>query len=791
MFIEDDELRSLYQAASDDHLNTIESGLLYLEKSPQDKTQLTSLQRALHSLKGDSRMLGVEDAETLVHQMEELLSAVEHGQQPFSADLCERLYKGLDAVRRIAREATTGDAANISIFHVMAQLMGAIDAADAAKPADRTSNEATSNGTVVKSAPLAVAPELDADHPNVLGLYPEGPQTLSRSSELPELPLSAFPESPAAIVEHHPSGEPSEVQTGTDTIRVKAQALDGLMTQADELTMAKLRIAQRVDDVAELLNFWEEWHRETSQWRPQLGQGNPDVLQQFYDLNQQRIQQLGTLLTQVHAQTAEDTARLSGVANELESGLRGLRLMPLSSIFSLFPRMVRDIAKQQQKDIHFEIEGGDILADKKVLEEIKDPLTHLLRNAIDHGIETVSERREKGKAATACLRLRGYSIGDRIGIEVVDDGRGLDLEAIYRTALRKGLHTEVEMAAMSPAQIQGLIFAAGFSTRSRVTELSGRGVGLDVVRDNIERLKGSVEVESTPNQGCNFRLVVSSNLATTHALITSVNQTPYAIPLETVATMLLVNRQDLFHLEGQPTLNWQGQPLLVAWLADLLELPVSIPNGPGAASANSALPCVILKVGKTHLGIIVDALLEQQTLVLKPQSKLLQRVRNLTGAALLGSGEICMVLNPQDLLKSVLKSSGGSTSAEQLAEVKTQSKVLLVEDSIPIRTQVKRILEAAGYDVTAAVDGLDGFSKLRSGVFAAVVSDVEMPNLTGLELTRRIRQYPEYEELPIILVTTLAKDEDKRRGADAGANAYLTKGDFDQSLLLATLRRFI
>ncbi len=768
MFIEDEELRSLYQAASEDHLNTIESGLLRLEKNPQDKTQLATLLRATHSLKGDSRMLGVQDAEALVHQMEDLLSAVDQGEQAFTPALCDSLYKGLDAVRRIAREATTGEVSNVSIFHMMAQLMGAMDGAE------------TSSSEASPSMPMDLELEAAlADLDQNLSSLPDAKATvIPPLLNLPTEQLAAVPE--------------PEAQYAIDTIRVKAQTLDGLMAQADELSIAKLRISQRVEDVSGLLNFWDDWNRDTTKWKQRQGHASTaEALQQFYELNQQRLQQLGALLSQVRSQSAEDTARLDSVANDLESGLRKLRLMPLSSIFSLFPRMVRDIGKQQHKEIRFEIEGGDILVDKRILEEIKDPLTHLLRNAVDHGIEPASERLENGKAAVAALRLQGYSVGDRIVIEVLDDGRGLDIEAIRRTALRKGLHTETELATMSSGQIQGLIFAAGFSTRTAVTELSGRGVGLDVVRDNIERLKGSIEVESTPEKGCTFRLFVSSNLATTHALIASVNQTPYAIPLDVVETMLLVSRQDLFNLEGRPTLNWQDRPIPVAWLSDLLELPVQAPSSISVGNSNAALSCVILKVGKIYLGLFVDTLLEQQTLVLKPQSKLLKRIRNVTGAALLGSGEICMVLNPQDLVKSALKASGSAAITEHLAEVRTKTRVLLVEDSIPIRTQVKRILDGAGYDVTAAVDGLDGFNKLRNGTFDAVVSDVEMPNLSGLELTSRIRQYPEYEELPIILVTTLAKEEDKRRGADAGANAYLTKGDFDQSLLLNTLRRFV
>jgi two-component system, chemotaxis family, sensor kinase CheA len=764
MYIEDEELRSLYQVASTDHFNAIEAGLLHLEKNPQDKAQLTALLRATHSLKGDSRMLGVQDAETLVHQMEDLLSAVDKGEQSFTQGMCDRLYKGLDAVRRVAREATTGEAANVSIFHIVAQLMGAMDEGE-------TSMAQSPVSTAVEESVFSIEEELftltEAQSESV-------PQVLAES--IPELP-SDFPQPNA------------DAQYTIDTIRVKAQTLDGLMTQADELSVAKLQIAQRVEDVSGLLNLWEDWTRETARLKQQQGQVyTKEAMQQFQELSQNRLQQLGTMLAQLRSQTAEDTTRLESVANDLESGLRNLRLMPLSSVFSLFPRMVRDLGKQQDKDINFQIEGGDILADKRILEEIKDPLTHLLRNAVDHGIESTVERLEQGKSGTASLKLRGYSLGDRITIEVLDDGRGLDVEAIQRSALRKGLHTEAELAAMTPGQVQGLIFAPGFSTRTTVTELSGRGVGLDVVKDNVERLKGAIDVESTPNKGCTFRLTVSSNLATTHALIVSVNQTPYAIPLDAVETMRLVSRQDLFNLEGRLTLNWQDQPIPVVWLSDVLELPSS---GKTSAENAQALSCVILKVGKVYLGLIVDALMDQQTLVLKPQSKLLKRIRNISGATLLGSGEICMVLNPQDLVKSALKGSTGGAIAKHLAEVRTKTRVLLVEDSIPIRTQVKRILDGAGYDVTTAVDGLDGFNKLRSGQFDAVVSDVEMPNLTGLELTARIRQYSEYDELPVILVTTLAKEEDKRRGADAGANAYLTKGDFDQSLLLNTLRRFV
>lgn len=343
---------------------------------------------------------------------------------------------------------------------------------------------------------------------------------------------------------------------------------------------------------------------------------------------------------------------------------------------------------------------------------------------------------------------------------------------------------------MTTEQAQSLIFASGFSTRIEVSEISGRGVGLDVVRANIERLKGSIQVSSTYGKGCQFQLTLKTSLSTTHILIVEVNRSIYAIPVDFIDSMLFVERDDIFQVEGTPTITVEGEPLSISWLSSLLKLPKSSDN-----NSMTKMSCVILKSGNERLGVIVDRLVDQQHIILKPQSKLLRRIPNISGATILGTGEICMVLNPKDLLQTALQGTAINDELSGiLTQIRTKPKVLLVEDSLPIRTQVRRILDSSGYDVTVAVDGLDGFQKLQAADyknFQAIVSDVEMPNLSGLEMTARIRQDKEYNELPIILVTTLAKESDKRRGADAGANAYLTKGDFDQTVLLDTLRRLI
>ncbi len=766
MMIQDEELRNLYKEASADHIQKIEAGLLHLEKNPLDQAKLEQLLRETHSLKGDSRMLGVKDAETLTHQLEDILGAVKRGERVFTPQVFECLYLGLDAIRKIAHEAITGQSAGISVFHVLAQLMGA-DSSDEVLQIEETA--AQSNGGA--SAQSIGEQSL---------VFNDAVQT----KEAVEPAVEAQALAPDYQI---------------DTIRVESQKLDKLLTQASELAVTKGQMGDRLAEIEQILAQLEEWNREAfvsrltfEELERRLQTSELQPLQNFYNLVESRLEQMGVLLNRLRATTFEDNAKLETVANELESGIHSLRLLPFSTIFNLFPRTVRDLAKQQGKEVNLVIEGGDNSVDKRILEEMKDPLLHLLRNAIDHGIETPQERQRLGKPSTATIRLRGYQVGSTVSIEVIDDGRGLDVEAIKQAAVSRGVRSPQELAQMSTAEIQALIFAPGFSTRTAVTEISGRGVGLDVVRANVDRLKGNIQVEFTPNKGCLFRITMNSSLSTTDALIVRVSQHPYAIPVGFVEAMQLVSPQEVFASEGSQTLPFQGESVTVTWLADLLGLPVQAPTSTKALrSASKTIPCIILRLGSERLALLVDTILEQQDIVLKPQSQLLKRTRNISGATILGTGEVCMVLNPPDLFKSARKAIVSVTVKELTEQSQIKQKILLVEDSIPIRTQMKRILEGAGYDVTAAVDGEDGFNKLRTGSFVAVVSDVQMPNLDGLELTAKIRQLREYKDLPVILVTTLASQEDKRQGAEAGANAYITKGDFEQGVLLDTLRTLI
>ncbi|MEG5037619.1 MULTISPECIES: hybrid sensor histidine kinase/response regulator [unclassified Microcoleus] len=830
--IEDQELREVFKVASQEHLQKLDDGLLYLEQHPSDLAKLEQLLRETHSLKGDAGMLGVKNVASLAHQMEHILGAVKRGETQLNSDISDRLSQGLDAMRKLVNEAVTGEDSGVNTFYILASMMGA---SSQSQPQAAASIVEPSSSQVPEQ-PL-VEPQFTEHLIQELETNVETSEVLNLEKNSSFLPLQSKPEFlrqapnlPASSEPVTASASQSAVTASStssyriETIRVATQNLDDLMTQAGELTVTKTRLGHRVAEIEQITTLWEEWSREyfvtsLNVDRMQIDEngiqanGKFSQLQDYYQRTEERLEHLGTLVNRLRNRVYEDTARLELIAEALESGIRTLRLLPLSTIFNLFPRTVRDLAKREGKEVALVIEGGETTADKRILEEMKDPLMHMIRNAIDHGIETVDERKKLGKPAVATLRIKGYNIASNIIIEVADDGRGLNLESIKQTAVKRNICTFEELAEMTESQVKSLIFTPGFSTKKFVTEVSGRGVGLDVVRTNVEALKGSIQVESLPGQGCTLRLQISTSLATANVLIVIVEGIPYALPVEFVDTAQQVSQSEIFAIEGKETILSKGQPLSVAHLTDLLE----INNRQGwqknrylrqetgseilrknqkyfLNSASSKMPCIVLKVGEERLGLFVDALIDEQDVVMKPQSQLLKRVRNVSGATILGTGEVCMVLNPHDLIKSVrqqVSSRAVSGARSQLETASRKQVILLAEDSIATRTQEKRILEGAGYEVVTAVDGLDAFHKLKTRDFDAVISDIQMPNLDGLALTIKIREQKEYSELPIILVTSLASDEDKKRGADAGANAYIPKGTFNQDVLVDTLKRLV
>jgi len=721
-YIEDEEMREVYQLASRERLQKLETGLLQLEKQPDDPTTLDELLREAHSLKGDSRSAGVEPVEALIHHIEEILGGIKLQPNILTPEISDRLYQGLDAMGKLVQEAVTGQSQGVNTIAVLNQLLE------------------VSLPTLPETVPTPVEPPV--------------------------------PKTPALSDTYR-----------IDTIRVPTRDLDALMAQAEELNVTKLRIAYAASEIEELVTLWQEWKA----FYRQSGEVTATEVNPF----QQRLEEK---ITALRTASQENTSNLDLIAEDLRERIQTLRQLPLSTIFQLFPRMVRDLARKQSKQVELMIEGGETTADKNILEDIKDSLTHLIRNAIDHGIETPEEREKLGKPPVAKIWLRGSLVGNTIMIEVADDGRGLDIEQIKQTAIKRKLYQADELERMNPSQLYDLIFTPGFSTRSFITEISGRGIGLDVVKTNIERLKGAIAIDSKPNQGSTFRIQLRTTLATVNALFVSVQGIIQAIPIEFVQTTLLLSPDDIKTENGRDMITWMDRTIPVANLADVLELSNS-PSYALAAKQETApselRSCILLKVGEEISGFLVDQLLDTQEVPLKPQTVLLKRVKNILGATILPTGDVCMILNPADLVKSGQQQTPATVSVKSKTVLQTKPTILLVEDSLPVRTQERRLLEGAGYEVVVAVDGLDGYSQLKSRHFDAVVSDVEMPHLDGLSLTATIRQHPEYQDLPIVLVTTLDSEADQQRGAEAGADAYIIKGKFNQAFLLETINRLV
>lgn len=801
MRIDDDEMRDLFRIESEERLQRLDEGLLKLEKTPDNHALLEEVFREAHSLKGAARMLGLSDIETVSHRLEDLLGAASKGKSVLSPELMDRIYSGLDAIRKLVHEAITGERAGVAVSDILKKLQPLAEPiqqneAPAIVPAPISEQEETLQSREAGDREAGRTEEVPCQHIATMSSPEEVPdQPIAGTSSLEEI---AGPGVEKIKTEEVPQSGIEEFRI--ETIRVKTKQLDTLMSQIGELTVSKIRINSRLVELEKIIALREDADKllaalalGSSGLKPAGSRSEVDRLA-FLSLKA-GVEKIGELLAGLRSTLYDDLARLDFIANALDDNVRSIRLLPLSTTFSLFPRMIRDLARVQSKEVQLIIEGGETSADKRIIEEMKDPLMHIIRNAVDHGIEMPADREKNGKLRAGSIFLRAYQTASNIVIEVRDDGQGLDLEGIKRCALKRKLYREEELAAMSPEQIQALIFASGFSTSSIITDISGRGIGLDVVRANVERLKGTVQIESSSGTGCTIRILLPITLATTRVLIVSVNGNNYALPVEHVQTTIFVQRSEIFTIEGREAIVLDHQPVSIAKLADLLEVR-SMELGTRTdtsefSTAVSRFPCIVLSISDGRLAVLVDELVDEQEIVLKTQSTLLKRVRNVSGTTILGTGEACMVLNPVDLIKTVRKRVIAVAAEKPLMEEKRKKVILAVDDSLTTRTQIKRILDRAGYEVVTAVDGLDAYNKLGTRPFDALVSDITMPNMDGLTLAAKVREDRKYKEMPIVLVTALASEEDRRKGIEAGANAYITKPAFDEQLLTDTLRRLI
>jgi two-component system chemotaxis sensor kinase CheA len=513
-----------------------------------------------------------------------------------------------------------------------------------------------------------------------------------------------------------------------------------------------------------------------------------DSLPGLMEWNIQRISRLEAALSVARRRAASHEREAGVKVDRLLENVKRVLMLECRSLLDMFPKVVRDLAREQGKEVDLQIEGAELEIDRRILEELKDPLLHLVRNCVDHGVEKPPGRSAAGKPARATIRISAAQReSDKVEITVADDGAGVSLKRLAASAIKQGLLPAERAPSAGEAELLPLMFQSGVSTAPMITDLSGRGLGLAIVREKVERLGGTVEVETREGRGTTFRLLVPLTLATFRGIVVRVADHNFVIPTLGIERVLSGRRDDVRTVEDRPMLAVNGTHLPFVKLADVLEIVASA----RPAEADSRFLALVLGSSAMRVAFEVDEVHGDREVLIKPLGRTLERVRNVLGATVLADVGIAPILNVHDLLKSALRVARAPVSAaiSATARAAQERRVLIVEDSITARGLLKNILEAAGYQVQVAVDGVEAWALLCVEPFDVVVSDVEMPRMNGFDLTARIRADRRLAELPVVLVTALDSREDRERGVDVGANAYIVKRDFDQERLFEVLQR--
>jgi two-component system chemotaxis sensor kinase CheA len=751
-------LMATFIAELEGHVRTFERDLLALEKDPTASARdelFGSLLRTAHSLKGAARSVKIDPVEAASHRLEEVLIAA-----------------------RDRRIVTDGGFYNV--------LLPTIDAlGEAARRLAADGN--------LDDAPLAEAlPQLSRLLAGELAAMPQLPPILEKVAK-----DTGKPPVKAATAPHAPlSTKPAEA------VRVASDKLDALLRQSGELLIVRHRAEARTEDVAKLQDLLADWKKE---WR-QVDQGlavllkseaaaedqseggsNPDArrlgrMELAINRSRDGLWRLERGLQRFATDLKADRRAIEQTTGPLDALVRQTRMLPFAEACEGLERAVRDLVAHNDKKVDLVIEGREIELDRVVVENIKDPLLHLVRNAVDHGIEAVLQRRMAGKPDMGRITVAAALRGDRVEIKVADDGKGLDLPAIaarLRASDQPPPNDERELARS--------IFQPGFSTSPTVTQVSGRGVGLDIVKSRLAAIRGSADVNFEAGRGAVFSLSVPLTLTSTRAVMVGVGDVLYAIDTASVDRVVRIGADDMRLVGGREVLMLADSPVPVIALADVVGLSSH------ALTGTTRLPALILASDGRQAALVVDTLEAEREVVIRTLGRRLRRVKFVAGGTIQPDGRIALILNAAELVERAIAAPSAArlTDSADAAQDVARKRLLVVDDSVTIRTLEKSILEAAGYDVLVAADGQEAWQLLLETGADLVVSDVEMPRMDGFALTETIRASRRFRDLPVILVTAMESEADKARGMAVGANAYRVKSAFDQRDLLATIEQIL
>ncbi|MGE8323261.1 MAG: hybrid sensor histidine kinase/response regulator [Pseudomonas sp.] len=747
----DASLLELFSLEAEAQTQVLSAGLMALERNPTQADQLEACMRAAHSLKGAARIVGVDAGVSVAHVMEDCLVAAQEGRLRLSAEHIDALLQGTDLLMRIATPGDAGAQATLPVF--LAQMASLLDPGAPAMPA------------AAPAVPALPATSLPLVLPEPLSL-------LADSLEPPE------PEPAPRRRAGKRAGEGAE-----RVLRVTADRLNSLL----DLSSKSLVETQRLKPYLATLQRLKRMHGQGMQaldgLRLQLeDSGQSSEVLEALAQTQRLLAETQQILQQQAADLDEFGWQASQRAQLLYDTALACRMRPFADVLTGQSRMVRDLGRSLGKPVGLLVEGEKTQVDRDVLEKLEAPLTHLLRNAVDHGIELPERRLLAGKPEEGVIRLRASHQAGMLSLELIDDGAGIDLERLRSNIVERALSPADTVARMSEAELLTFLFLPGFSLRDKVTEVSGRGVGLDAVQHMIRELRGSIELTQVAGQGCRFHLQVPLTLSVVRSLVVEVGGEAYAFPLAHIERTLEVAAEAIVQIEGRQHFWHEGRHIGLVAASQLL-------NRPAGQTEESSLRVVVIREREQLYGVAVERLVGERVLVVMPLDPRLGKVQDISSGALLDDGSVVLIVDVEDLLRSLEKllSTGsleriarGSSGARGVV----RKRILVVDDSLTVRELQRKLLGHRGYEVAVAVDGMDGWNALRGEDFDLLITDIDMPRMDGIELVTLVRRDQRLQSLPVMVVSYKDREEDRRRGLDAGADYYLAKASFHDDALL-------
>ena len=775
--IDDDQGRNslldLFREEAAAQTRVLSDGLLALEQRPTDAAALEACMRAAHSLKGAARIIGLQPGVDIAHAMEECFVGAQHGEFTLTPAHIDVLLRGVDLLLRVgeANPAATVSREEIDVF---VRRMSAPEAAvsDLANLAD------------VPQAPGATVTPAQGNA-DAYALLQAQLQAEAQTEALTQGPAHVE-ETPRAISEEH---TPTQPDTHADRmLRVRAANLDRVLSLSGEVLVESRWLAPFA---ASMLRV-KRTQRETAL---ALDAIYDKLADQLDDAALASLTEVRTALNRMQHTLGARIDELdhydrsaSNLAQLLYDEALQCRMRPFGDATYAYPRIVRDLARSLGKRVKFDIVGTSTQVDRDILDMLDAPLGHLLRNALDHGIELPEERLLRGKPADARITLEARHSAGKLLISVSDDGAGIDLEAVRASVIRRKLADADTAARLSEQELLDFLLLPGFSMRERVTDVSGRGVGLDAVHEMVKAVRGTVRIFSEPGRGARFVMQLPLTLSVMRSLLVEVGGEAYAFPLAHVRRTLELGRTEIDMLEGQQHFAFEGKPVGLVTAHQLL-------GAQGPAVERETVAVVVIGDERETYGIAVDRFLGERMLVVQPLDTRLGKIKDIAAGALMENGDAVLIVDVDDLLRSVDKLVRGGQldkiARAQNVAVRQRKHVLVVEDSLTVRELERKLLEKRGYTVTVAVDGMDGWNALRSGTFDLVVTDIDMPRMDGIELVTLIKRDPVFKPVPVMIVSYKDRDEDRRRGLEAGADYYLAKGSFHDEALLDAVRDLI